>query len=270
MLSNETDMAFRRRALAMFSYLDLQDEDNLFECGCGRGFYLSMIRELSSCTLSALELDPECLEIAKNKLAGRNVTLIKANAEDLPFESNKFSKILFSEVLEHIPNQTQALKELHRVLKSGGTLALSVPNANYPFLWDPINWTLEALGLSPIKTGFLAGIWANHHRLYTQETLSEVVSEAGFVIEDIRPLTYFCFPFSHNIVYGIGKELLIRGMLPDSIAKSADRFTYNKNSGTLLNPVNLMRFIFRSIDTLNDRIPAKRSSVVLAMKLRKL
>jgi len=96
-----------------------------------------------------------------------------------------------------------------------------------------------------------------------------LVQEAGFEILDQRSLTYFCFPFAHNIVYGFGKELLIRGFLPKSISNAADRFAFEKNSGSFFNPVNLMRSIFHTIDKLNDRYPVQESSVVHSLQLRK-
>lgn len=269
MLSNETDMAFRRRAFVLLSYLNPQSSDKILECGCGRGFYLNMIRAVSDCELTGVELDPECLAIANAQLSTKQVKLLDANIESLPFPSESFSKILFTEVIEHIPNDRLALSEIYRVLKPGGILALSTPNADYPFLWDPINWTLEALRLNPIRTGIFSGIWANHERLYKEDHLLSLVREAGFQVLDKRPITYFCFPFAHNIVYGIGKELLIRGFLPKNIANASDRFAYEKNSGSLVNPVNLMRWIFQKIDKLNDHHPVEKRSLLHALQLKK-
>jgi ubiquinone/menaquinone biosynthesis C-methylase UbiE len=269
-LKNETDMAFRRRALTVFEYLELTDGDRLLECGCGRGFYLNMIRELSRCEATGIELDPPVIAVARDKVGSRGVSLLRADITRLPFRDAQFNKILFSEVLEHIPDDRRALEEIRRVLEPGGVVAVTVPNARYPLLWDPLNRVLEDLFDRPIRTGIFSGIWANHERLYTKTQLEKVARDAGFTIEDLRPLTYYCFPFSHNIVYGFGKELLERGLLPKKIAVASDRFTYDENKGSLLNPVNLMRSIFLAIDKLNDRYPSDDRSVVLAMKLRKL
>ncbi len=48
-----------------------------------------------------------------------------------PFDNGKFDSIIMTQVLEHIFNPEQFLKEVYRVMKPGGILLLSVP-----FVWD--------------------------------------------------------------------------------------------------------------------------------------
>lgn len=52
---------------------------------------------------------------------------VKADICELPFESNTYDFIICNHVLEHIPNDTQAMQEVYRVLKPGGTAILQVP-----------------------------------------------------------------------------------------------------------------------------------------------
>ena len=52
---------------------------------------------------------------------------VKADICDLPFKSESYDFILCNHVLEHIPDDTQAMKELYRVLKPGGTAILQIP-----------------------------------------------------------------------------------------------------------------------------------------------
>lgn len=52
---------------------------------------------------------------------------IKADICDLPFEDNSFDFILCNHVLEHIPDDTKAMKELYRILQPGGTAILQIP-----------------------------------------------------------------------------------------------------------------------------------------------
>ena len=52
---------------------------------------------------------------------------IKADLCDLPFEDNQYDLILCNHVLEHIPNDIKAMRELYRVLKKDGTLIAQVP-----------------------------------------------------------------------------------------------------------------------------------------------
>lgn len=52
---------------------------------------------------------------------------VKADLRKLPFEDHTYDLILCNHVLEHIPDHLQALSELYRVLKKGGTLIAQVP-----------------------------------------------------------------------------------------------------------------------------------------------
>lgn len=52
---------------------------------------------------------------------------VKADICDLPFEDSSYDLIFCNHVLEHIPDDLQAMKELYRVLKKGGTLIAQVP-----------------------------------------------------------------------------------------------------------------------------------------------
>lgn len=52
---------------------------------------------------------------------------VKADICDLPFEENSFDVILCNHVLEHIPDDTKAMRELYRILKPGGWGILQIP-----------------------------------------------------------------------------------------------------------------------------------------------
>jgi hypothetical protein len=156
------------------------------------------------------------------------------------------------------------------MLKPGGVVAITVPNANYPFWWDPINKTLESVFHIHIGKGPLAGIWANHVRLYTAEKLRSSVVAAGFTVEEERAFTHYSFPFIHNLVYGLGKPLLESGALPKSMANAADRTAFDKNDGSLLNPINLGLKVLNFFDRPNVMSePVGRSTVNLCIKGRK-
>jgi SAM-dependent methyltransferase len=204
MTRNEADMAFKRRVQTIFEWLDPQDDDLILDMPCGRGFYLNMFRYVSNCRMVGAELDWDVLQKAKRN-AGHlpRMMLNNTNIYALPYPDNTFDKIILSEVLEHIEDDVTGLREILRVLKPGGMVAITVPNANYPFWWDPINKTLETLFHTHIGKGTLAGIWANHVRLYTRDQLRNSVSESGLMVEEERAFTHHSFPFIHNLVYGI-------------------------------------------------------------------
>jgi SAM-dependent methyltransferase len=271
MTRNEADMAFKKRVQTIFDWINPQDDDLILDCACGRGFYLNMIRYVSQCRLIGLELDWPVIQKAQQNVGHLpNLLLTNANIYQLPYADNTFDGVILSEILEHVDRDVDGLKEVIRVLKPGGVVAVTVPNANYPFWWDPINRTLEDVFHTHIQNGPLAGIWANHVRLYTAEQLRASVLEAGFAVEEERAFTHYSFPFIHNLVYGLGKPLLESGALPSALANAADRTTFDKNNGSLLNPINLGLKIFNWFDRPNViNEPSGRSTVNLAIKGRK-
>jgi SAM-dependent methyltransferase len=270
MVAGEADMSFKRRAESVYDFLALAPGDRVLDMGCGRGFYLNFTRYLEpAADVVGIELDPVVLETARAHVPGCSVAA--GSVYRLPFAPGSFDKIMFTEVIEHIPDDAAAMSELFRVLRPGGDLAVTTPNANYPLLWDPINKVLEATGRSPIHTGPLAGIWANHVRLYTPESVARLAVDAGFEVVEMRYLTRYAFPFIHNLVYGVGKPLLERGYLPGKLATAADRFNTETKGGSWFNPIRLGLAAFNAVDALNDVDPAvaDRPFLIIAVHLRR-
>ncbi len=264
-------MAYRRRVITIFEWLDPHDDDTILDAGCGRGFYLNFIRQVCGARLVGLELELPYLKVARtalNSLPG--ITLVNGSLYDPPFPDHAFDKVILSEVLEHVPDDRAALRAIARTVKPGGLIAITVPNANYPFWWDPINKMLETLFHTHVQHGVLAGIWANHIRLYTWDQLRRAVSDAALEVVAERQFVHYCFPFIHNIVYGLGKTALEAGILPHSIARVADRHDLSGERGSLLNPINLGLTLFEWFDRRNGLDePPGRSTVNLCILARK-
>jgi ubiquinone/menaquinone biosynthesis C-methylase UbiE len=64
---------------------------------------------------------------------------VQGDALHLPFADGSFDRVICSEVLEHIPDDLSAMRELSRVLRPGGTMAVTVPR----FGPELINWALS-------------------------------------------------------------------------------------------------------------------------------
>lgn len=269
LLQNEADMGFKRRVRYLFRALDIQPTDAVLDAGCGRGFFMKYVTELAPCKLFGVDLDFEHLEIALDQNRARGASVARSYIDPLPFPNNAFDKVIFSEVLEHLPDDWGGLQEIKRVLKPGGMVYLTVPNHNYPFWWDPINKTLEAVFKTHIQHGTFAGIWANHERLYYPDEIKSLVSRAGFEIHGFYPILHYCFPFAHNLVYGLGKPLFEKGMLPANMRAAADRFGGETAPPNALNPVRVGLNLFNWIDHFNEDLPENNSFMINALLLRK-
>jgi glycosyltransferase involved in cell wall biosynthesis/ubiquinone/menaquinone biosynthesis C-methylase UbiE len=269
LLQNEADMAFRRRAMSLLDHLDLHEGDSVLDCGCGMGVYMMMMSRLRDVNIVGVDGDVGRLEWAERE--GVDARLSRVDIHKLPFADASFDKVLMTEVLEHLAEDRVAMREVFRVLKPGGVLALSVPHADYPLLWDPINKAIEALGLRSIRNaGPITGLWSNHWRLYRPAALRDVIEGAGFQVEALEEQTHYAFPFIHFIVYSVGKPLIELNLLPQKLRDSADRFRGERNSGSLLNPINLGVRAFRWADRRNDHLRGdERTFVNIVVKARK-
>ena len=251
LIVNESDMAYRRRIPTMMGWLQLQDGDVVLDCGCGMGYMSHVMSTLRSIVLVGVDRDRERLGWAKREAVGG--ARAQALVEHLPFPGATFDKVLLSEVLEHVVDEDALLAELRRVMKPNGILVVSVPHANYPLAWDPINKTLETFALPPMQgAGPITGQWSNHQRLYLRAELRRALERNGFTVDTMAEQTSHAFPFSQALVYTIGKNLIERDLLPRSLRDSADRFRSTHNPDRRSNPVNLARRVLRWIDRRND------------------
>jgi SAM-dependent methyltransferase len=269
--ANEADIAFRRRVRTVMGWVPPDAGTTVLDVPCGQGFYLHRYFYVEPmCTVVGVELNADVLDRGRRALAGLGVPLANASIYALPFNAESFDGAICSEVLEHLNDDVAGLREVRRVLRPGGTVAITVPNANYPFWWDPINKTLEVLTGRHLRRGPLAGIWAGHQRLYTRDSLRQTVLEAGLEIVEERSFTHRCLPFSHNLVYGLGKPLLERGVLPRRLAREADRHEFANSTGSPWNPVALAVRLAGWFDRFNRPTENwERSTVNLALRARR-
>jgi len=119
--------------------------ERLLDLGCGAGRHayeaLRLGARVVACDLDVSEVKDTAALLAAVMEEGAPGTgaAINGDALHLPFEDGAFDRIIASEVLEHIPADTTAIGELVRVLRDGGSLAVTVPR------WGPelANWALS-------------------------------------------------------------------------------------------------------------------------------
>lgn len=250
LLSNVGDMALKRRARRVLEELQLKDGDKVLDLGCGDGYYSYLLTRIPlGLKIIGIDSHINAIDSAKSRVPKEKATFIVGYAEELPFPKNYFNKIIMSEIIEHVTDDTKVLKEARRVLRENGILVLTTPNKHYSFLWDPVNWTLEHFFNFHIKSGFFAGIWSQHLRLYKSEQLIKRMEKAGFEIVTCELLTTWCLPFSHYLL-NLGCRLLFHKKLSKDISQDINKFSKSKKQKAYLS-----RFLFwlvNGLDRLND------------------
>jgi ubiquinone/menaquinone biosynthesis C-methylase UbiE len=164
-----------------YELLRIRKGDVVLDLGCGEGRHSVEAWKRADCSVVAVDLDKEALaktayhlwlEYSKNG-ARPIVGAVRGDALRLPFPDACFDKIICSEMLEHIPDDGSCVREIVRVLKPGGALAVSVPR----FLPERICWALS----KPYRT-----TEGGHVRIYRREDLTDLLTDAGLRLEKVR------------------------------------------------------------------------------------
>lgn len=124
----------KRRYRLTRQRLDLQNK-LLLDFGCGNGAQTVEFAN-DNCRIVALDIDPQDLAVLNDhlsayKLAG--ISPVQYDGNSLPLRSGSVDAIISYEVLEHVRDESRTLRELFRVLKSGGEMMISVPNKAWVF-----------------------------------------------------------------------------------------------------------------------------------------
>ena len=151
-----------------YDWLGLQAGDRVLDLGCGGGRHAYGAADRGG-IVTALDLNLADLKDVRDLLAELGSGhAVNGNALTLPFPDATFDRIIASEVMEHIPDDAGAAAELARVLKLGGTMAVTVPS----FLPERVCWALSEAYHAPIAEG-------GHVRIYTEGGLRRVLRGAG-------------------------------------------------------------------------------------------
>jgi ubiquinone/menaquinone biosynthesis C-methylase UbiE len=259
----EPDLAFRARSRTILEYIEPKAGQRVLDAGCGLGFTLYLLERLTACEVHGVDLDVDRLRESRNRRSDQRAVLAVADLGRLPYADHSFDAVIASEVLEHLEDDGRALVELYRVLRPGGVMAVTVPHANYPLTWDPPNFVRERLGMGHFSQGPLSGIWTDHRRLYSSDALRSLLEAAGFEVLDQRLHTRYSFPFSHQLIYTIGRAFV--SMRAQGIGHRSDLWARASLPFWLTGLVGA----FTGIDRLNRKSYGRGSAVTLCMKARR-
>jgi SAM-dependent methyltransferase len=154
---------------AELDQLPLPAPARILDAGCGSGRTLEELVDYG--TVAGLELSPDAADVARGRGLGE---VQVGRLEELPWPSESFDLITCLDVIEHVPDDRAALRELRRVTTPGGWLLATVPA--YQALWSYHDE-------------------ANHHyRRYGRNTLRTAVIDAGWRLERMTSFNMLLFP----------------------------------------------------------------------------
>lgn len=153
---------------------ELNESGIMLDVGCGEGRHIfGIMQEHPEMKCIGLDMDNDSLHKAEEgyeyfkSISNVEAEFLKGSAYSLPFLDNSLDLIVCSEVLEHLHQYNDAVKEIHRVLKPGGKFYASVP-ASWP---EKICWALSKDYQN--QPG-------GHLRIFNQSGLVSEIEESGF------------------------------------------------------------------------------------------
>ena len=189
--------------LKKLSSLEAQNPTRILDAGCGDGINLLGLSQI----VDRNRWNAEILGVDYNPLRIRRVTKFKhvssvceSRLESLPYPDGSFSIVICNQVLEHIPDESAALRELRRVLSDGGLLIVGVPN--------------EGCVLARLRNNVFQRMilrTTDHVNFHTEETLTRVLAGERFSAPKIIRTGFF---MPHLVLqYGISSFSAGRALL---------------------------------------------------------
>ena len=205
--------------------LKVKPGDVALDVGSGDGLFTI---ELARRGARAYGIDIEHRDIARGRARlhdlglEERVTLEEGDGVTLPFADATFDHAIANCTIEHIPDDDAALKEMYRVLKFGGRLALTVPASPVQDAAIPVRFLRWALRRSPEFKRRWFRPWTVAHRDiesfcrarlpdyfqvrygYEVDELRRKMEAAGFVVDDWRPHLRIFGVFGSDCIDALG------------------------------------------------------------------
>ena len=221
-----------RRAVVFDVLSRTRTSGKLLDIGLGTGFNAKLFQKMGF-SVDGLDPAPEAIAFAKTTAPG--VSVIQAPFPSNEVQSNMYDVVAMLDVLEHLEDDTAALLDVKRVLKSGGIALITVPA--FQFLWTKHDER------------------AHHFRRYRKHELLRVVRAAGLELVSMSYYNFFLFP----------PIALVR--VVSKLLKHEEGNDFNKSPGSLNGLFAWLfgfeRFLLRAVS-----LPFGVSLIVLARKPR--
>ena len=154
-------------------------EKRVLEMGCATGFFSRFIAA-NGCRVVGVEYDPQAAAIARSHC--EQVIVGDLNVSDWKQQIvGRFDAVVFGDVLEHLLDPLQALRECRDLLADNGTIIVSIPNVAH---WSNRlsllrgHWDYTDIGL----------LDRTHVRFFTVSTARQLFIDAGYQILRFHPV----------------------------------------------------------------------------------
>jgi 2-polyprenyl-3-methyl-5-hydroxy-6-metoxy-1,4-benzoquinol methylase len=144
---------------------------NLLEIGCGAGAFLARMRDLG---WNVCGVDPDPVAVSSRRQTDLDIRC--GTLEEMRFPADSFDVVTMNHVIEHVHDPVRLLEECQRVLRPGGKLVLTTPNANS---WGHKFFAKDWRGLEPPR----------HFNIFSLHNLEECTKRSNFHTFALRSIS---------------------------------------------------------------------------------
>jgi ubiquinone/menaquinone biosynthesis C-methylase UbiE len=121
---------------------DLRGARRILDVGSGAGQIARHLLKYAdpSAQITCLDLSPEMLRRARQRMRSRRPIYLAADLAELPFADQSFDCVTCGYVLEHLPDPRLGLAELSRVMQPGGRMLLLTTEESFGGAWTSYIW----------------------------------------------------------------------------------------------------------------------------------
>jgi len=151
---------------------------------------LELVRAVPERTVVGIDQSPEMLAVARDRVRGLPIELMEGRAESLPFGDGEFDALTFTYLLRYVDDPLATMRELARVVKPGGTVAMlefAVPRGPWRPLWElyvRVGLPLAGAAVSPGWREVGTFLGPSIRDFHARVALEELWREAG--LQDVR------------------------------------------------------------------------------------
>ena len=161
----------------------LQPGERVLDVACGTGVVTRLAAERvgAAGSVAGLDVHPGMLAVARSETpSNMPIDWYEASVESMPLEDESFEVVLCQMGLQFVPDKLAALREMRRVLNTGGRVYVTVPGPK-PAIFAVMTDAL-ARHLSPKAASFVDLVFSMHD----VDELAELMRSAGFREVDVR------------------------------------------------------------------------------------